>query len=106
MSLHKKVTEFLVVAEEIRQALEAGNPIVALESTVITHGLPYPQNLDLARNMEQTVREQGAVPATVGVVEGVIYIGLNAEQLEALARAVGVDKISVRDFAPACRTSA
>jgi pseudouridine-5'-phosphate glycosidase len=101
MSQLKPNLGFLVIADEVRQALEAGKPVVALESTVITHGLPYPQNLELARNMEQTVREQGAVPATIGVLEGVITVGLGAGQVERLAQAQDVYKISVRDFAPA-----
>ncbi|MBN2145879.1 MAG: pseudouridine-5'-phosphate glycosidase, partial [Anaerolineales bacterium] len=91
----------MIVAEEVILARQEGKPIVALESTVITHGLPYPENLALARNMEQTVRGQGAVPATIGVLEGVIYIGLRSDQLEFLAQAKDVYKISVRDFAPA-----
>jgi pseudouridine-5'-phosphate glycosidase len=91
----------LIVSEEIQQALEKGRPVVALESTVITHGLPYPENLNLARRMEETVRENGAVPATIGVLEGVIYAGLEAAQVEFLAQAKDVHKISLRDFAPA-----
>lgn len=91
----------IIVSEQVQQAQKTGKPVVALESTVITHGLPFPENLKLARNMEQTVVEQGAVPATIGVVEGTIFAGLRSEQLEFLARAKGVHKISVRDFAPA-----
>jgi pseudouridine-5'-phosphate glycosidase len=74
---------------------------VALESTVITHGLPYPENLQLAQNMERTVREQGATPATVAILDGNVYIGLNTPQLERLAQGKDTRKISVRDFAPA-----
>lgn len=95
------IKDHLNIAEEVKQALETGKPVVALESTVITHGLPFPDNLALARQMEQTVREQGAVPATVGLLEGKIYIGLSPDQLETLGQAKGVYKISVRDFAPA-----
>jgi pseudouridine-5'-phosphate glycosidase len=72
-----------------------------LESTVITHGLPYPQNLKLARDMEQEVRAQGATPATIGMVDGQVCVGLQADQLERLAQATSVRKISSRDFAPA-----
>ena len=95
------MSDYMIVAEEVMLARQGGKPIVALESTVITHGLPYPENLALARNMEQTVRGQGAVPATIGVLEGVIYVGLRSDQLEFLAQAKDVYKISVRDFAPA-----
>ncbi|MCU0485327.1 MAG: pseudouridine-5'-phosphate glycosidase [Anaerolineales bacterium] len=91
----------LWVHEEVSQALQARKPVVALESTVITHGLPFPQNLELARNMEQEVRAQGAIPATIGVVDGRVCVGLQADQLEGLAQARRVRKISSRDFAPA-----
>jgi pseudouridine-5'-phosphate glycosidase len=91
----------IVISEEIQQALQTGKPVVALESTVITHGLPYPENLNLARHMEQTVRDGGAVPATIGVLEGGIYVGLEPAQVEFLAQAKDVYKISIRDFAPA-----
>ena len=74
------------------------NPIVALESTVITHGLPHPQNLSLARDMERTVREHGAKPATVAVLEGNIRVGLTDAEMEHLASLKQVHKISRRDF--------
>jgi pseudouridylate synthase len=92
---------FISLSAELQQALETGKPVVALESTVITHGLPYPENLSLARQMEQVVRENGAIPATIGMVEGIIYAGLQPVQLEFLAQAKDVYKISLRDFAPA-----
>jgi pseudouridylate synthase len=76
-------------------------PIVALESTVITHGLPRPQNLQLARSMERVVRDNGAVPATIAILEGKIHIGLTDAELERLANAENVRKISRRDFATA-----
>lgn len=72
---------------------------MALESTVITHGLPYPQNLDLAQDMEREVRGEGAIPATIAVLHGVIHIGLNPVQLQTLATSQGMRKISTRDFA-------
>ena len=72
--------------------------MVALESTVITHGLPRPENLELARELEAQVRSAGAVPATIGVLDGVIHIGLSDEELERLANADGTRKISRRDF--------
>jgi pseudouridine-5'-phosphate glycosidase len=76
-------------------------PVVALESTVITHGLPRPQNLELARAMEQIVRANGAVPATIAVLDGEIHIGLNDAELERLANEDKVRKVSRRDFASA-----
>jgi len=72
--------------------------VVALESTVITHGLPYPQNLALAKDMEMEVRQRGAVPATIAVLEGVVRVGLELESLERLGRGGEVHKISSRDF--------
>ena len=92
---------FYQVDENIAQALQNEEPVVALESTVITHGLPYPQNKNLALDMEAEVRLGGAAPATIAVVDGVIRIGVEAQQLERLARGGEVHKISVRDFAPA-----
>jgi pseudouridine-5'-phosphate glycosidase len=92
---------FTHLSREVARALASGTPIVALESTVITHGLPYPENLQLAQNMERTVSEQGATPATVAVLDGKIYIGLNITQLERLAKGKTTRKISVRDIAPA-----
>jgi pseudouridine-5'-phosphate glycosidase len=85
----------------INQALRSSLPMVALESTVITHGLPRPQNLALARDMERTVRENGATPATIAVLDGKIRVGLTDAQLEQLANAENVRKISRRDFATA-----
>ena len=91
----------LWISEEVAHALRDHKPVVALESTVITHGLPYPQNLKLARDMEHEVRAQGATPATIGMVDGRVCVGLQADQLEQLAQAPSVRKISSRDFAPA-----
>lgn len=85
---------------EIRAALDAGQPIVALESTVITHGLPFPENLELAVSMESEVRLAGALPATIAALDGQIYVGLTAAQLERLAQEKGLVKISGRDLAP------
>ncbi|WP_372603972.1 pseudouridine-5'-phosphate glycosidase [Actibacterium sp.] len=76
-----------------------GRPIVALESTIITHGMPFPQNLETARAVEQAVRDAGAVPATIAVMAGHIHVGLDDDQLQALARANDVRKISRADLA-------
>jgi pseudouridine-5'-phosphate glycosidase len=91
----------LKVSEEVAAALAAGRPVVALESTVIAHGLPRPQNLETARRVEQTVREHDAVPATVAVLEGRLCVGLDDAQLERLAEREGVRKLSRRDLAVA-----
>ncbi|RZS89372.1 pseudouridine-5'-phosphate glycosidase [Motilibacter rhizosphaerae] len=88
----------LVVAPEVAEALAAGGPVVALESTIISHGLPRPRNLEVARAVEQAVREEGAVPATIGVVGGVARVGLDEEALQLLATSDDVDKASVRDL--------
>lgn len=92
---------YFALAAEVARARELGLPVVALESTVITHGLPYPENLTLAEDMERTVRSGGATPATIAVLEGRVFIGLLTEQLHRLAGAVGTVKISGRDFGPA-----
>jgi pseudouridine-5'-phosphate glycosidase len=82
---------------EVSQALEEGRPVVALESTLIAHGLPRPENVEIARAIEEVVREEGAVPATIAVVEGMVRIGLDREALDAIA-AEGVAKCSARDL--------
>ena len=93
--------EFLQIQPDVGRALTTGKPVVALESTVISHGLPYPENQQLAEDMEATVRAGGAIPATTAVIEGTPQIGLDAEGLAALAKGEGLRKISVRDFGPA-----
>lgn len=89
-----------VRSEKVEKARLGHKPIVALESTVITHGLPWPENLDLALSMERTVRENGAVPATIAILDGQVRVGLSGDELEALSKATGVRKVSVRDFGP------
>lgn len=86
---------------EVSRALDMGAPVVALESTVITHGLPHPQNLELARDMEKQIREQDAVPATIALLDGTIRIGLSDAELVRLAQAESTLKVSHRDFAAA-----
>lgn len=92
------VADNVHVEPEVAEALAAGRPVVALESTVIAHGLPYPQNIETARGMEEAVRSQGAVPATIAIIGGVARIGLGADEMEYLARAT-VAKLSRRDIA-------
>src|SRR5829696_1452672 len=85
-------------SEEVSGALHFGKPIVALESTVIAHGLPYPENIDTAYKLERLVRESGAVPATIAVFDGEISVGVSDEQIERLATAKDIRKISRRDL--------
>ncbi|GIF66931.1 pseudouridine-5'-phosphate glycosidase [Asanoa ishikariensis] len=91
----------MVLAPEVAEALAAGNPVVALESTIIAHGLPRPENLKVAREIEATVRAAGAVPATIAVLGGRVHVGLDNGQLTRLAEADGVAKLSARDLAVA-----
>ncbi|MER5638040.1 pseudouridine-5'-phosphate glycosidase [Kitasatospora sp. NPDC002227] len=96
----------VVVAEEVREALAARVPVVALESTIISHGLPRPRNLVVARELEELVRAGGAVPATVAVLDGVPHVGLGKEGLERIATDPGLRKFGFRDLAPALATGA
>jgi pseudouridine-5'-phosphate glycosidase len=91
--------DLFAVAPEVRDAIAAGRPVVALESTIVTHGMPYPQNLETARAVEDIVRAEGAVPATIALIGGRIRIGLDAAELERLAAAEEVAKASRRDLA-------
>lgn len=88
-----------VLSPEVAAAQAEGKAIVALESTIITHGMPYPQNLETARRVEDEVRKAGAVPATIAVLDGTLHAGLTDSQLEALAQATDVAKISRADMA-------
>ncbi|GAB5446068.1 pseudouridine-5'-phosphate glycosidase [Gymnodinialimonas sp.] len=94
----------LTFSPEVQEARESGAPLVALESTIITHGMPYPQNLDTARAVEKEVRDAGAVPATIAVMEGRIHIGLTETELEVLAQATDVAKLSRADLAACVAT--
>jgi pseudouridylate synthase len=89
----------LAVKAEVERALSAGGPVVALESTIISHGLPRPDNLRVAREVEQVVREAGAVPATIAVLDGQVRIGLDDRELEQVATRTDMVKVSVRDVA-------
>jgi pseudouridine-5'-phosphate glycosidase len=88
----------LEVRADVREALQRGAPVVALESTLISHGLPHPQNLEVAREAERTVRSEGAVPATIGLVAGRAKVGLDEAELELMATAEGIPKLSARDL--------
>ena len=86
-------------SDEVAAAKARGAPIVALESTIITHGMPYPGNLNMARSVEAIIRDQGAVPATIAVIHGVLHIGLDDAKLEELANTQGAMKVSRADLA-------
>lgn len=92
------MNSLLSIAPEVSAALAAGRPVVALESTIISHGMPYPQNLEMARRVEAILREEGAVPATIAVADGRIHVGLGDALLERLATAKDVAKLSRRDM--------
>lgn len=88
---------YLSILPEIQNALDTGKPVVALESTILSHGMPYPQNLDFGHKVEQIIRDEGAVPATIAILDGKLKVGLNDEELERMCRADGVGKVSRRD---------
>src|SRR5512139_2422860 len=90
--------ELLRLDERVRRAIEEGQAVVALESTVISHGLPYPTNLETAQKMEEIVHQHGAVPATIAVLEGELRVGVTGAELEHLATAKGIRKVSRRDL--------
>ena len=90
--------QFLLFSPEVAAARAAGTPVVALESTIISHGMPYPQNVAMAREVEQIIRDAGAVPATIAIIKGKICIGLSEAQLELLASSPDAFKVSRRDL--------
>ena len=89
----------LSLSAEVLAARAAGTPVVALESTIISHGMPYPQNVEMAREVEQIIRDAGAVPATIAIMDGKVCVGLDSAQLELLATAKNAMKVSRRDMA-------
>ncbi|WP_437605536.1 pseudouridine-5'-phosphate glycosidase [Sorangium sp. So ce834] len=94
------IKDHLSISSEVRKALAAGRPVVALESTIITHGMPYPQNLGMAQRVEAVVRRSGAVPATIAIMDGKLRVGVKANDLERLAKVGGkAAKASRRDVA-------
>ncbi|MFI9275633.1 pseudouridine-5'-phosphate glycosidase [Kitasatospora sp. NPDC052896] len=95
-----------MLSEEVREALERGAPVVALESTIIAHGLPRPRNLAVARELEGLLRDRGVVPATIAVLDGVARVGLDEHGLERIAHQDNLRKLGFRDLAPALATGA
>lgn len=90
--------KYLDVRNDIKEAIEADKPVVALESTILSHGMPYPENLEFARNVERIIKEEGAVPATIAIIGGKIKVGLSDEELEIMCKAENVGKVSRRDL--------
>ena len=94
-------TGLLVLSPEVERALIRSQPVVALETSLVAHGLPHPQGLEAARRCEQRIRDAGAVPATIAILDGAVRVGLEEHELEALATAEHVRKVAPRDLAPA-----
>lgn len=88
----------LRVSEEVKHALENNLPVVALESTIISHGMPYPKNVETALLVEKTIRDNGAIPATIGIIEGECIVGLSAAEIELFGKRKGIAKVSRRDL--------
>lgn len=92
------MNKFLSIQEEVAAALSDGRPVVALESTIISHGMPWPQNAETAMEVEKAVRDAGAVPATIAILNGKLKVGLDKQDIENLGRTPGVWKVSLRDM--------
>ncbi len=93
------MNKHLQISKEVQEALACGKPVVALESTIISHGMPYPKNVETALKVEEVVRENGAIPATIAIIGGVMKVGLSKEEIEILGKGgLNVAKVSRRDF--------
>ena len=99
MISNEMLKKYVEYSDEVKKAMEEGKPVVALESTIISHGMPYPQNIETAKACEEIIRENGAVPATTAIIGGKIKIGLSDEELEFMATSKDIIKTSRRDFA-------
>ncbi len=93
------IEQLLDISIDVEKAQEEGHPVVALESTIISHGMPYPMNVQTAREVEAIIRQHGAVPATIALLDGKIKIGLSDPELERIAHGSGIEKVSRRDLA-------
>ena len=93
------MNQYLSVAPEVQAALDKGLPVVALESTILSHGMPYPENVEFSHKVEEVIRNEGAVPATTAIIGGKLKVGLTPQELEVMCRADGVGKVSRRDVA-------
>lgn len=90
--------KYLQVHPEVQKAVAAGQPVVALESTIISHGMPYPKNVEMAKNVSKIIRDNGAIPATIAIIDGVLKVGLTTEEIEFLGTSKNVLKASRRDL--------
>lgn len=99
MISNEMLKKYVEYSDEVKKAMAEGKPVVALESTIISHGMPYPQNIETAKACEEIIRENGAVPATTAIIGGKIKIGLSDEELEFMATSKDIIKASRRDFA-------
>ena len=81
---------YLSITDEVAQAIKEGKPVVALESTILSHGMPYPENVEFAKNVEIVVRKAGAIPATTAIIDGKLKVGLNSDELELMCKAENV----------------
>lgn len=86
------------ISEEVKNAIANNVPVVALESTIISHGMPYPENVKTALKVESIIRENGCVPATIGIIDGVPIVGMNADEIELFGKTKGIAKVSRRDL--------
>ncbi len=91
--------KYLSVTDEIRQALKENKPVVALESTILSHGMPFPENMEFSHKVEEIIRAEGAIPATTAIIGGKLKVGLTGEELDVMCKADGVGKVSRRDVA-------
>ena len=97
------LNRYLDISAEVKEALEQGKPVVALESTIISHGMPYPQNVETAMNVEKLIRENGAVPATIAIIGGKLTVGITPEEIDHLGKkGLAVTKVSRRDIPVVC----
>lgn len=96
--MNEKMMQYIDILPEIQEALETGKPVVALESTIISHGMEYPLNVECARRCEEIIREEGAVPATIAIIKGRIKVGLSFDELEYFGTEKGIRKVSRRDL--------
>lgn len=92
------MNKYISIKEDVKKALEESKPVVALESTIISHGMPYPQNVKTALNVEKIIKDKGAIPATIAILDGQIKVGLSDEEIEYLGKANNVYKVSRRDL--------
>lgn len=92
------MNQYVVTSQEVKEALAKGKPVVALESTIISHGMPYPKNVETALKVEEIIRENGAVPATIAIIGGVMKAGLTKDEIDYMGKTPGVAKVSRRDI--------